>query len=79
MSEKEFDLDFDFEKEYGITLPPEDGELPIDEEFDLDAILAEDFGSDADDLPGKYAPDFDYGLKKKIDSFMEQDLTSLSL
>ena len=61
MNEKDFDLDFDFEKEYGFDLPKEEAEPQIDEEFDLDAILAEHFGSDSEPFDGEYAADFDYG------------------
>lgn len=67
MNEKEFDLDFDFEKEYGFDLPlesaemPMDAELQIDEDFDLDALLAEEFGDDATQYEGEYSADFDYG------------------
>lgn len=61
MNENEFNLDFDFEKEYGIDLSKDDAELQIDEDFDLDAILAEEFGDDFTQFEGEYAADFDYG------------------
>ena len=35
MKENEFDLDFDFEKEYGFDLPKEDDKKKVDEDFDL--------------------------------------------
>lgn len=61
MNEKDFDLDFDFEKEYGFDLPKEEAQPAIEDEFDLESILAEDFGSDDLQLEGEYTPDFDYG------------------
>lgn len=61
MNENEFNLDFDFEKEYGFDLPKEDSLTGDDEEFDLESILAEDFGQDTDQFSGEYSADFDYG------------------
>ena len=61
MNENEFDLDFDFEKEYGFDLPKEDPMTETDEEFDLESILAEDFGDPDDQFAGEYSADFDYG------------------
>lgn len=61
MNENEFDLDFDFEKEYGFDLPKEESLPEAEDEFDLESILAEDFGSDEDDFAGEYSADFDYG------------------
>ena len=61
MNENEFDLDFDFEKEYGFDLPKEDPMTETDDEFDLESILAEDFGEADDQFAGEYSADFDYG------------------
>ena len=52
MNVNEFDIDFDFEKEYGFD-PPEEkedtpAEEPVEEEFDLRSILNSDFGAEED-------------------------------
>ena len=60
MSEKEFDLDFDFEKEYGFDIPQESAEQ-FDEDFDLKALLESEFGDEADSFTAEYESDFDYG------------------
>ena len=67
MNEKDFDLEFDFEKEYGFDLPQEESETQIDEEFDLESILAEDFGDDSEAFDGEYAADFDYGPEPEVE------------
>ena len=54
MNANEFDIDFDFEKEYGFDTPAEPEkapaevpvEAPIDEDFDLRSILNSDFEDD---------------------------------
>ena len=61
MNEKEFDLDFDFEKEYGFDLPKDETLTEGEEEFDLESILAEDFGDEPEQFGGEYSADFDYG------------------
>ena len=61
MNENEFNLDFDFEKEYGFDLPKVDIEPEAEEEFDLEAILAENFGDGNGEYDGEYSADFDYG------------------
>lgn len=67
MNENEFNLDFDFEKEYGFDLPKEEAEPQIDDNFDLDAILADEFGIEADQYDGEYTADFDYGPEPELD------------
>ena len=39
MNEKDFDLDFDFEKEYGFDTPEDTLAQQLDEDFDLKALL----------------------------------------
>ena len=61
MKENEFDLDFDFEKEYGFDLPTEDVSKKVDDDFDLRAILESDFTEEAELFNAEYQNDFDYG------------------
>ena len=61
MNANEFDLDFDFEKEYGFDLPKEEENTPPKEDFDLRAILESDFAEEADLFHAEYDNDFDYG------------------
>ena len=61
MKENEFDLDFDFEKEYGFDLPQEDDTAAVDDDFDLRAILESDFTEEAALFHSEYHNDFDYG------------------
>ena len=61
MKENEFDLDFDFEKEYGFDLPKEDDKKKVDDDFDLKAILESDFTEEAELFNAEYTNDFDYG------------------
>ena len=61
MKENEFDLDFDFEKEYGFDLPKEEETEKLDEDFDLKAILESDFAEEAELFNAEYQNDFDYG------------------
>lgn len=61
MNENEFNLDFDFEKEYGIDLPKDEPLPEVDDDFDLSAILGPDFNSDTIQFGAEYTTDFDYG------------------
>lgn len=61
MNENEFNLDFDFEKEYGFDLPKDEPIPEADEDFDLDAILAEHFTEEELQFDGEYTANFDYG------------------
>ena len=61
MKENEFDLDFDFEKEYGFDLPKEEEAANPEEDFDLRAILESDFTEEAALFNAEYQNDFDYG------------------
>ena len=61
MKENEFDLDFDFEKEYGFELKDEDKTEKLDDDFDLRAILESDFAEEAELFNAEYQNDFDYG------------------
>ena len=61
MNEKDFDLDFDFEKEYGFDTPEDNPEQQLDEDFDLKALLESEFGEEASEFTAAYESDFDYG------------------
>ena len=61
MNANEFDLDFDFEKEYGFDLPKEEVTDKPNEDFDLRAILESDFTEEAGLFHAEYQNDFDYG------------------
>ena len=61
MKENEFDLDFDFEKEYGFDLPKEEENEKLDDDFDLKALLESDFAEEAELFNAEYQNDFDYG------------------
>lgn len=61
MNENEFNLDFDFEKEYGID-PPKEENLPQEDiDFDLKELLGTDFDEDAAVFNSEYTANFDYG------------------
>ena len=60
MKENEFDLDFDFEKEYGFDLDHEDKAEKLDEDFDLRTILESDFAEEAELFNAEYQNDFNY-------------------
>ncbi|MBR5617543.1 MAG: hypothetical protein IKW50_05100 [Oscillospiraceae bacterium] len=61
MNEKDFDLDFDFEKEYGFDTPEDTDEQLSGEDFDLKALLESDFGEDISKFTSEYETNFDYG------------------
>ena len=61
MNEKDFDLDFDFEKEYGFDLPEDTEAQQNGEDFDLKALLESEFGEDDPLFSSDYETDFDYG------------------
>ena len=61
MNTNEFDLDFDFEKEYGFDAPKMDDTKKLDGDFDLRAILENDFNQEAALFNSEYQNDFDYG------------------
>ena len=60
MNEKDFDLDFDFEKEFGFAASDEDAPQ-VDDDFDLKALLESEFGDEAAEFTSEYDADFDYG------------------
>ena len=60
MKENEFDLDFDFEKEYGFDLDQETKAEKLDEDYDLRAILESDFAEEAELFNAEYQNDFNY-------------------
>lgn len=61
MNANEFDLDFDFEKEYGFDTPKDEAAPAQNADFDLKAILESDFDDGEDFLNAEYTTDFDYG------------------
>ena len=61
MNANEFDLDFDFEKEYGFDPPKDDDTKKLDTDFDLRALLESDFNQEAALFNSEYQNDFDYG------------------
>jgi len=61
MNEKDFDLDFDFEKEYGFDTPEDTDAQQLGEDFDLKALLESEFGEEAAQFTSEYESDFDYG------------------
>ncbi len=61
MNEKDFDLDFDFEKEYGFDTPENTAAQQSGEDFDLKALLESEFGEEAAQFTPEYESDFDYG------------------
>ena len=61
MSEKDFDLDFDFEKEYGFDTPEDTAAQQSGLDFDLKALLESEFGEEAASFTAEYDSDFDYG------------------
>lgn len=79
MNENEFNLDFDFEKEYGFDLPKEEELTGSEEEFDLDSILAEDFGEELNQFSGEYSTDFDYGPETDLPAAEDVSAADLDL
>ena len=61
MTEKDFDLDFDFEKEYGLDKSEDTAAPQTDDDFDLKALLEAEFGDEAALFTSEYDTDFDYG------------------
>ena len=61
MKENEFDLDFDFEKEYGFDLPKDIDASDIDNDLELKSLLESDFAEEANLFNAEYQNDFDYG------------------
>ena len=61
MNSNEFDLDFDFEKEYGFDQPQVDDTKKLDTDFDLRAALESEFNEEAALFNSEYQNDFDYG------------------
>ena len=67
MNEKDFDLDFDFEKEYGFDIP-QDSAQQFDEDFDLKALLESEFGEEADTFVSEYDPSVFFDDKAESNS-----------
>ncbi len=61
MNSNEFDLDFDFEKEYGFEPSKDDDTKKLDTDFDLRAALESEFNEEAALFNSEYQNDFDYG------------------
>ena len=72
MNEKDFDLDFDFEKEFGFDEPKDISAQQNDEDFDLKALLASEFGEEAESFTAEYEADFDYG-PETVDYLQDED------
>ena len=72
MNEKDFDLDFDFEKEFGFAEPKDTSAQQSDEDFDLKALLASEFGEEAESFTAEYESDFDYG-PETVDYLQDED------
>ncbi len=66
MNANEFDLDFDFEKEYGFDPPKDDDTKKLDTDFDLRAILESDFNQEAALFNSEYQNNFDYGPEESL-------------
>lgn len=65
MNSNEFDLDFDFEKEYGFDQPNTDDTKKLDTDFDLRAALESEFNEEAALFNSEYQNDFDYGPEEE--------------
>ena len=74
MNEKDFDLDFDFEKEYGFDTPEDTLAQQLDEDFDLKALLESEFGEEAAQFTAEYDSDFDYG-PETVDYAQDEGMT----
>jgi len=61
MNSNEFDLDFDFEKEYGFEPSSMDDTKKLDTDFDLRAALESEFNEEAALFNSEYQNNFDYG------------------
>lgn len=61
MNGNEFDLDFDFEKEYGFEPSKMDETKKLDTDFDLRAALESEFNEEAALFNSEYENNFDYG------------------
>ena len=72
MNEKDFDLDFDFEKEYGFAEQEDTSAPQNDEDFDLKALLESEFGEEASLFTSEYESDFDYG-PETVDYLQDED------
>ena len=73
MNEKDFDLDFDFEKEYGFDTPEDTAAQQSGEDFDLKALLESEFGEEAAGFSSEYDSDFDYG-PETVDYLQDEDM-----
>jgi len=61
MNSNEFDLDFDFEKEYGFEPSSTADTKKLDTDFDLRAALESEFNEEAALFNSEYQNNFDYG------------------
>ena len=73
MNANDFDIDFDFEKEYGIDPPALPKDLEEDDDFDLTAVLDAEYGADLPAENAENTDDFDYGL----DALLGEDPTEV--
>ena len=72
MNSNEFDLDFDFEKEYGFDPPKDDDTKKLDTDFDLRAALESEFNEEAALFNSEYQNDFDYGPEELTEEVPEE-------
>ena len=77
MNSNEFDLDFDFEKEYGFDPPKDDDTKKLDTDFDLRAALESEFNEEAALFNSEYQNDFDYGPEEPAEEIPEEAETGL--
>ena len=73
MNNNEFDLDFDFEKEYGFEPAKLDETKKLDTNFDLRAALESEFNEEAALFNSEYENNFDYGPEDTAEETSEPD------
>ncbi len=79
MNANEFDLDFDFEKEYGFDPPKDDDTKKLDTNFDLKAALESDLNQEAALFNSEYQNDFDYGPEGDAEEPVPEQMEELPL
>lgn len=76
MNSNEFDLDFDFEKEYGFEPSSMDETKKLDTDFDLRAALESEFNEEAALFNSEYQNNFDYGPEEVSEDAPAADETA---
>lgn len=78
MKTNDFDLDFDFEKEYGFDPPQDDDTKKLDSDFDLVAALGSEFDEEAALFSSEYENNYDYGPEETTpDEGVPMDATAI--